>query len=184
MIYYNNRYLSDRLGINLSKWKRWSREFLAPDPLGGLQSGVARQFNIRDAFKVYLGGYMVSQLKLSLPDASKILADLSPWLKNNGFFSLEASNRHAHQKEMPIHHVYIHAMSKQGFSYVVRTIVPSFHPNQPGLKSETFTQTLIRTESDPILAGSAKSAQVVSITVLYNDFLSRISEGANHDLPQ
>ena len=44
--FYLNRELSDRLGIRLSRWKRWSREFLPPDPLGGLQSGFARQYSL------------------------------------------------------------------------------------------------------------------------------------------
>ena len=42
--FYTNRELSEKLSIGLSKWKRWSREFLPPDPLGGLQSGYARQY--------------------------------------------------------------------------------------------------------------------------------------------
>ena len=63
--FYQNRELSQKLGVKLAKWKRWSREFLPPDPLGGLQSGYARQYNLNDAFSVYLGGYLVSELKFS-----------------------------------------------------------------------------------------------------------------------
>ena len=83
---YTNRDLSVRLGINLAKWKRWSREFLPPDPLGGMQSGFARQYNFNDAFKVFLGGYLVAGLKLTIPEAKKVLQDLDKWLLDKGFY--------------------------------------------------------------------------------------------------
>jgi hypothetical protein len=79
--YYLNRELAMRLEIPLSRWKRWSREFLPPDPLGGLQSGFARQYSIRDAFVVYLAGYLVSSQAYSIPEARQILQDLKGWLQ-------------------------------------------------------------------------------------------------------
>jgi hypothetical protein len=84
--YYNNRELSYSLGINHARWKRWTREFLEPDPLGGLQSGYARQFSMREAFLVALGGHLVGFLKFSIHQARTILADLEPWLEQNGYF--------------------------------------------------------------------------------------------------
>ncbi|MEJ2097896.1 MAG: hypothetical protein P8Y38_12350, partial [Deltaproteobacteria bacterium] len=84
--FYQNRELSKKLAIRLSKWKRWSREFLPPDPLGGLQSGYARQYSIDDAFTVYLGGYLVSELKFSIPAAKQILKDMKTWMQSHGFF--------------------------------------------------------------------------------------------------
>jgi len=84
--FFTNRELSERLGINLAKWKRWSREFLPPDPLGGMQSGYARQFNPDQAFTVFLGGHLVADLKFSIPEANKIIQDLNKWLSEKGFF--------------------------------------------------------------------------------------------------
>jgi len=84
--FFTNRELSDRLGIKLAKWKRWSREFLSPDPLGGMQSGYARQFNPDQAFTVFLGGHLVADLKFSIPEANKIIQDLNKWLSEKGFF--------------------------------------------------------------------------------------------------
>jgi hypothetical protein len=81
--FYLNRELSLRLGIPLSRWKRWSREFLPPDPLGGHQSGYARQYSLKDAFYVYLAGYLVSAMGFSIPEARQILLDLNGWLKKN-----------------------------------------------------------------------------------------------------
>jgi hypothetical protein len=84
--FFTNRELSDKLGINLAKWKRWSREFLPPDPLGGMQSGYARQFNPDQAFTVFLGGHLVADLKFSIPEANQIIQDLNKWLSQKGFF--------------------------------------------------------------------------------------------------
>ena len=83
--YFTNRALSEKLGYNLAKWKRWSREFLPPDPLGGMQSGYARQYNPDQAFTVYLGGLLVADLKFTIPEAKQIIRDLQGWLAEKGF---------------------------------------------------------------------------------------------------
>ncbi|WP_054691567.1 hypothetical protein [Desulfosarcina cetonica] len=88
--YYNSREISDILKINRARWKRWSRAFLPPDPLGGLQSGYARQFAFKDIFKVFLGGHLLSHQKLSVPESQQILKDLTPWLKKNGYYDLRS----------------------------------------------------------------------------------------------
>ena len=84
--YFTGRQLSAKFNINLARWKRWSRAFLAPDPLGGLQSGYARQYSIDQAFCVYLGGILVSELKFSIPEAEAILRDLRSWLGAAGLY--------------------------------------------------------------------------------------------------
>jgi hypothetical protein len=84
--FFTNRELSDRLDIKLAKWKRWSREFLPPDPLGGMQSGYARQYNPNQAFTVFFGGHLVADLKFSIPEARQIIQDLNNWLSEKGFF--------------------------------------------------------------------------------------------------
>jgi len=84
--FFTSRALSQRLEINLAKWKRWSREFLPPDPLGGMQSGYARQYNPDQAFTVYLGGLLVADLKFTIPEAKQIIQDLQGWLAEKGFY--------------------------------------------------------------------------------------------------
>ncbi len=74
--FYTNQELSKKFNVNLARWKRWSREFLPPDPLGGLQSGYARQYNPDEAFTVVLGGHLVGDLKFSIPEAKQILVAL------------------------------------------------------------------------------------------------------------
>ena len=85
--FFSNRELSAGLSIPLARWKRWSREFLPPDPLGGLQSGVTRQFSVDEALIVFLGGHLVAELKTSVPDARQILKDLKPCLRDIGLFA-------------------------------------------------------------------------------------------------
>ena len=82
--YYTNRELSEKLGSKLAKWKRWSREFLPPDPLGGMQSGYARQYMPDEAFTVYLGGHLVAALRFTIPGARQILQDLQTWRSESG----------------------------------------------------------------------------------------------------
>ncbi len=89
--YYTNREISQKLEINLARWKRWSRSFLPPDPLGGMQSGYARQYAFKDLFKVYLGGHLLSHLKLSVHESQQVLTDLAPWMKKNGFLELNGA---------------------------------------------------------------------------------------------
>ena len=84
--FYTSRDLARRFKINLAKWKRWAREFLPPDPLGGMQSGYARQYHPDQAFSVLVGGHLVADHKFSIPQARRVLADLKPWMRHNGFF--------------------------------------------------------------------------------------------------
>jgi hypothetical protein len=79
--FYTNRELSEKFDIRLSKWKRWSREFLPPDPLGGLQSGYARQYTMDQAFIVFLGGHLVAELHFSIPESRQVIEELGPWIK-------------------------------------------------------------------------------------------------------
>jgi hypothetical protein len=85
--FFTNRQLSAKLLIPLAKWKRWAREFLPPDPLGGLQSGVARRYSVDQALTVYIGGHLVTELKTSISEARQILADLHACLKSIGAFA-------------------------------------------------------------------------------------------------
>ena len=89
--FYTNRELSRALNINIARWKRWSREFLPPDPLGGLQSGYARQYTRNDAFTVFVGGYLVKDLNFTIPEARQILSDLKEPLFETGI--LESYDR-------------------------------------------------------------------------------------------
>ncbi len=110
--FYTNKELSQIFDINLAKWKRWSREFLPPDPLGGLQSGYPRQYNLDEAFTVYLGGYLVRELKFTIPESRQILYDLHQWLIDHGLY-YDFSGQAGSEIETgePVQHYHIAIMS-------------------------------------------------------------------------
>ena len=175
MIYYKNRELSDRLDVNLAKWKRWVREFLPADPLGGLQSGYARQISLKDAFKVYFGGYLVSRVKYTIPEACLILSDLYPWLKRHGFFSVHLDQilnigSTPHQIL-----VYIYDKGTDGFGYVIREIVDSKTEENNTCISEKYNRSIVKLEEDFLLKGMITSTRVLSLTRLCSQFAARMT---------
>lgn len=80
--FYDSRSLTHKLNIPLARYKRWTREFLPPDNLGGYQSGYARQYNVNEAFLVYLGGFLVHDVKLTMTQAKDVLAHMTGRLPN------------------------------------------------------------------------------------------------------
>lgn len=152
--FYSNRELSEKLGINLARWKRWSRDFLPPDPLGGLRSGYARQYSFKDLFKVYLGGYLLSHLNLTVAEAQRIVSDLSPWLNRNGFLVLKG--RKGSQDPSGLDVVRVYAARRQpvnspggiGFGYLVRRTIDTGADVSAvgGQITETHAETSIQIE--------------------------------------
>jgi hypothetical protein len=154
--YYTNRELSEKLEINLARWKRWSRSFLPPDPLGGMQSGYARQYAFKDLFKVYLGGHLLSHLKLSVSESQMVLTDLSAWMKKNGFFDLNGANGALAEIEGQSNGYRIYfcpvmetgAKNGSGFCYLIRKTV-SIQSDQLATCrqiKETFQEIIIHTD--------------------------------------
>lgn len=80
--FYDGRTLAKKLNIPLARFKRWGREFLPPDNLGGFQSGYARQYNVNEAFRVYLGGFLVHDAKLAIAQAREVMECLKDRLPN------------------------------------------------------------------------------------------------------
>ena len=153
--FYLSRDLAQRLRIPLNRWKRWAREFLPPDPLGGHQSGYARQFSTREAFIVYLGGFLVAGLGFSIPQARQIIRDLSGWMKKSGLDAAlmgrggdgYANGHDDRRYEVQILGRPVAAGSGSGkLAYLIREISPpqmvtGTHPNQ---WVETYTETTIK----------------------------------------
>ena len=102
--------------INLAKWKRWSREFLPPDPLGGLQSGYARQYSPDEAFTVFLGGHLVGDLKFSISETKQILVDLHQWLVDHDFYFYFSKNSGSAKNSAPDINYYQLAISCGAFT--------------------------------------------------------------------
>lgn len=175
MFYYKSKYLSDKTGINEAKWKRWVREFLPPDPLGGLQSGFARQFNLKDAFQVYLGGHLVQSLKFNVAEARTILKELHGWLNRNGFLNLTAGNVGSKQGVNAMNHrIYVIPDENGGFCYVIRSVKSSGYSKSDSERTETYALTFINTSDDLIAQGRVSGSRLIGISRLYQTFLRKI----------
>jgi hypothetical protein len=171
VIYFDSKYLAGCLHINAARWKRWAREFLSPDPLGGYQSGYARQFSYKDAFRVFLGGYLVSVLKFTIPEARRILADLDAWMKKQGFYSLP---QYPHDTVAKADHIYIYDLGKGGFAYTVRTVKERLQilDNQC---SENFDLKNIGAAVDMLTEAGTAHARIILIRELHRRFLEAVA---------
>jgi hypothetical protein len=172
MIYFDSKYLSESLLINAARWKRWAREFLPPDPLGGFQSGYARQFSYKDAFRVYLGGDLVSALRLTIPEARQVLTDLDDWMKRQGFYSLPGDPRNGVDKA---EHIYIYDLGKCKFAYAVRSITERSQVDANGCCSESYVLKKIGAPADMLIKAGTAHARIILIRELHRRFLKAVA---------
>ncbi len=173
MIYFKSKYLAESLDINLAKWKRWAREFLDPDPLGGYQSGFARQFSFKDAFRVFLGGHLVGALNFTIPQARQILFDLHPWLSENQVYAWPVPNAVPSQNFR--RHIYIYEIDDEnGYGYAVRKGAPQITRREDGLHEEVFAMELIGLSVERYSAGRFTHARVIDVDALHHLFRNRI----------
>jgi len=182
--FYANRELSEKLGINLAKWKRWSRELLPPDPLGGLQSGYARQYNPADAFTVYLGGHLIADLKYTLPECKQILADLHDWLVQQGFFfdpiqsALNPDIRHLIQAYQIFIQQNIEPVNGLcGFHYLIRGVISTEQAEYKGfsVNQEFQSETTIpKGQTFPPLY-KWNHAKLLNVSAVHNRFLTYLN---------
>ena len=183
IILLNNRDLAKRLGVNLARWKRWSREFLPPDPLAGKQSGYARQYYLDDAFRTYFGGHLVAWLNLSVCDARQILGDLAPWMEQEGLcFDMRGQRRVAPDprpaclaREIRIYTV------NGGFGYRARRLISRccIQQGPPALWEERWAEEEIRPSGGCCLvAENDLICRTLRISALLDEFQQRVQ---NHN---
>lgn len=183
--YYTNRELSEKLEINLARWKRWSRSFLPPDPLGGMQSGYTRQYAFKDLFKVFVGGYLLSHLKLSVPDSRQVLDDLSPWMKRKGFFDWNGPNGDGSGTAGYTHPYRIYfcplppAGAKSGpiFGYLIRQSVGfRSDASSAGLRAtEILEETLINSDApDGRVFLKNPNVRIINLTALVGALVEKL----------
>ena len=177
--YYTNRELSQKLEINLAKWKRWSREFLPPDPLGGMQSGYARQYSIENAFTVYLGGHLVADMKFVVPEAKQILNDLHRWLADNGFYFVANGNSKSFEgvdNLVKRYIIFIYCLKPWkatiGFHYKIRGIISDEAVDFKGrqVREERFVETMINLQENKKAALNLINIKMLNITELHKQF--------------
>ena len=184
--FYINQELSQKLNIKLSRWKRWSREFLPPDPLGGLQSGYARQYSPDQAFTVFLGGYLVGDLKFTIPEARLILHDLHDWLVEHRFyFDYTGGVPSTKENSLGIQYYQIAICrtadadpGDTGFFYFIKGVIAEdwIDANGHPVHQKRFMEWPINSgETAPPINGFA-SYRVLNISVLYNRFLNSLND--------
>ena len=159
-----NKELATRFGINLAKWKRWSREFLPPDPEAGMQSGIAREYSPEEAFTIVLGGFLVTSLKFSIPDAKIITKDLLPWFEAKGFLPLEEWPKRPLEDQVVRWEVTIER-GKRGFAYQAKgrlKMTISERPEVPGGK--VYRETYVLEE---ILPHGEREMNYLNMRTLY-----------------
>ena len=179
--FHTNKQLSQSFSINLAKWKRWSREFLPPDPLGGLQSGYARQYNLDEAFTVFLGGHLVGNLKFTIPEARQILHELHQWLVDHDFyFDFSGTANPKKQSVQPVQNYRIAIISTNittghlpGLSYRLKAIISSGSVDFNGvsMQQERFVESWVRAPDHAAASSQAASYRVLNISVLRRTFL-------------
>ena len=178
--FFTNRELSDKLGINLAKWKRWSREFLPPDPLGGMQSGYARQYNPDQAFTVFLGGHLVADLKFSIPEANQIIQDLNNWLSETGFFfDLRGHSVSSKGLEALIKKYIIFIRREKGlnkrfkFIYTIRGIISNEPVQHKGFEmmKKLYVETSLSQEPEKPSEMDMNVVKTLYITGILSDFV-------------
>jgi hypothetical protein len=181
--FYINRELSEKLGIKLSKFKRWSREFLPPDPLGGLQSGYARQYTLEQAFLVYLGGHLVADLHFPIPETKQIIKDLGPWINlHKTVVSGNKDERKFQEIQVYIHRHFPDSSRGVTFAYKERKqiIDEPYEQGPPDARHAVYVEHIIpvgtRTEdgghSDTF---DKMDSRIVYLSRLYDRFMDRMS---------
>jgi hypothetical protein len=188
--FFTNRELSHKLLIPLAKWKRWSREFLPPDPLGGLQSGVARQYSVDQALTVFTGGQLVSELKTTIPEARQIMTELHTLFKDIGAFV----DTRIHQKyplgQYPTISIYCilfcrqYDASKQemAFTYTIRGLTSrkQLKDGRKKVFQEEYVVFPIASSDHTILDVYDPSINILPISALVDRFTTALNLNRRH----
>lgn len=187
--FYTNRELSSSLDVNLARWKRWSREFLPPDPLGGMQSGYTRQYNPNEAFKVNLGGHLVADLKFTIPEAKQILIDLDDWLADKGFYFDIKSRATSDEDVDRLINRYIIFIRREKildnrfeFIYTVRGIISNKPVNYKGFEimEERYVETLVGLRKSKTETLDIDIVRTLNISDVLNKFANKLGLDRAH----
>ena len=186
--FYTNREMARKFNINLAKWKRWSREFLPPDPLGGMQSGYARQYHPDQVLTVYLGGYLVADLKFSVPEVRQILDDLGPWLRDHGFCFVPQGRKEktvAGTSEVMEYRIFILRkrnlrMQATGLDYRIQAVLTRLQTDDTG--KPVVTEKFIQTAPGKTAASEPQpaSAVMLNMSTFLKGFVTILGQDAGH----
>ncbi len=184
--FFTSQELSQKLDIKLTRWKRWSREFLPPDPLGGLQSGYARQYNPDQAFTVFLGGYLVGDLKFTISEARRILHDLHDWLVARKFYfdytgdalSTRENNLAIQYYQIVICRTADADIRDSEFLYCIKGVIADEWIDTGGnpLHMKRSTEWFINSDEKAAQINEVASYRVLNISILHDRFLNFLND--------
>jgi len=80
-----NRTLEKSTKFTHTQIKRWAVAFLPPDKASGQHSGIPRTYTFEDAVNIYLGGYLVENLRFTITEAKQVLKDIIQWIQGRGW---------------------------------------------------------------------------------------------------
>ena len=183
---FSNKELATCLEINPARWKRWSREFLPPDPLAGRQSGYARQYYLNDAFTVFFGGHLVGALRLAIPEARRVLSDLDDWLRKNGYRFDPGGGRSgplAGDAAAAEHSITAYPSPAGGFHYQIRQILHKEASTENGATMCRVTYHESWLQSDDGVVPDMTAPIVIAISLILDKFLSAV-DPQGHQFPR
>jgi hypothetical protein len=146
-----------------------------------MQSGVTRQYSIDDAFKVFLGGHLVSAIKFTIPEAKKILHDLQEWLAGVGIYQNTGGDMENGTRPMtPVKHYMIFiqpqpAVSDQpiDFLYSIRGIIADTTVQHKAIlvRQERYIETVIPPQENERAVSETAGVKVLNITAVLEQFV-------------
>jgi hypothetical protein len=86
------REFAQRMRIGLPKARQLAKDFLLPDPEATRQSGKARSIDRNEAFEMYLGHHLVTEMGFGIKHAKVIHKDIGPYLRRKGIYPIQGSD--------------------------------------------------------------------------------------------
>jgi hypothetical protein len=144
-----------------------------------MQSGYARQYAFKDLLKVFMGGYLLSHLKLSVQESRQVMDDLSPWLKKAGFFDLNGFNGGKSEKAGPSgpFRIYFCPLTPSGFGYLIRRSVCRRSDAAAGGRrvTETIEETLIQSDApDGRTFLEDPNVRIINLTAMVDTLVEKL----------
>jgi len=82
---FTAKHIAKAIKRTLKQVKRWRVQFLGHDEKTGRWSGKERKDALDEAFKVSLGGSLITNWKFTAEEAKKVVNEVSAWLEKKDF---------------------------------------------------------------------------------------------------
>lgn len=168
-LHTTNREAAERFDWPLARWKRWTREFLPPDPEAGMRKGIKREIWVNDAFHVFLGGVLVNELNFGISQAKTIIRDIWPKLSERHFLPATALKMYPDLIEFVIH------PEGSGFRYELREIMQELPQGNSKLRRVVYECESFRTRDDDDSSKPSPVGRIVNLTYWLEFFINRMS---------